>query len=150
MAAARDEKLRARLARGFMRSAPRQQGLSAESTRIKNGVRGRSRLYDALNIQPNRHGDRERACVIDRDRRRVAAYGDAMLGAMPAPIGATSSAVVKVRVLTNRAPAGLASTRGLTLPTGVLNRLGWDAGDAILMRVTRSGRLVVERVESYD
>ena len=73
-----------------------------------------------------------------------------MLGAMPATIGATSSAVVKVRVLTNRAPAGLASTRGLTLPTGVLRALDWDAGDEILMRVTRSGRLVVERIESYD
>ncbi len=73
-----------------------------------------------------------------------------MLGVMQPPTAAVSSAVVKVRVLTNRAPAGLTSTRGLTLPTGVLSRLGWDAGDQILMRVTRSGRLVVERIESYD
>ncbi len=73
-----------------------------------------------------------------------------MLGLMQPPTAAVSSAVVKVRVLTNRAPAGLASTRGLTLPTGVLRALDWDAGDEIFMRVTRSGRLVVERIESYD
>ncbi len=73
-----------------------------------------------------------------------------MLGVMQPPTAAVSSAVVKVRVLTNRAPAGLASTRGLTLPTGVLRALDWDAGDEILMRVTRSGRLVVERIESSD
>ena len=73
-----------------------------------------------------------------------------MLGVMQPPPAAVSSAIVRLRILTNRAPAGLASTRGLTLPTGVLTRLGWDAGDQILMRVTRSGRLVVERIESYD
>ena len=67
---------------------------------------------------------------------------------MQPPTMGASSAIVRVRVLTNRAPAGLTSTCGVTLPTPVLRRLGWDAGDEILMRVTRSGRLVVERLAS--
>lgn len=52
-----------------------------------------------------------------------------MLKAMHRPIAAASSNVVKVRVLTNRSTAGLTSPRGVALATGLLRRLGWNAGD---------------------
>ncbi len=59
-------------------------------------------------------------------------------------------ASVRLRVLTSRPAEGKTPTCGMTVPITVLEALGWESGDEILMKVTGSGRLLVERIEPYD